>query len=331
MIMVGSSFVTVGGSFVEYSGPIVPPEPPVDHYFQLTNRGASEATLYITSGSNGMIFVNDEFLGKFSANSQSSFTVPAGAIVKITGLSPRGNGWDYGTLNSNSSSNNFSIDQFDDSITNPNYMFCKFRGLKSIRSWNGAQNYTALRDTFAFSSELTTIPASWQGLENIKQLIGTFNNCALTSIPSTWSTLTSIEDMGDVFNICPITTIPSTWDFPATLRHMWGTFNGCSSVTAIPNSWSGLENVTQMSNVFENCTGIMTGGNNNIEALSNVTNFNACFFGCSSWTGDGKSIYDYMSIKAIKVTMHTNTFAGCTNCVGWNEIPDTWGGGKQTL
>ena len=329
MIRVGSSFVTVGCSFVEYSGPIVPPEPPVDHYFQLTNRGSSEAALYVTSGSNGQVFINDEFMGKFTANVQRSFTVPASGVVKITGLTPRGSTHDSGTLTTDSSLNSFSIDQFDDSITNPTYMFCKFRGLKSIRSWTGAQNYTALRDTFAFSSELTTIPASWQGLENIKQLIGTFNSCALTSIPSTWSTLTSIEDMGDVFDICPITTIPSTWDFSATLRHMWGTFNGCSSLTAIPNSWSGLENVTQMSNVFQNCTGIMTGGNNNIEALSNITNFTACFYNCTSWTGDAKAMYDYLSTKSIAVIDHTNTFLNCTNTVGYYQIPSSWGGGRS--
>lgn len=326
MIMVGSSFVTVGGSFVEYSGPIVPPEPPVDHYFQLTNHGSSEAILYVTSGSSGQIFVNDVYIGKFSSGAQATFTIPARGIVKITGLTPRGNSYDSGTLTTDSSSNNFSIDQFDVSITNPSYMFCKFSGLRTIRSWNGAQNYTGLRDTFAFSSELTTIPTSWEGLENITELVGTFNSCALTEIPSTWSTLTSVENMGDVFNGCPITTIPSSWDFPS-IRRMWGTFNTCRNITAIPNSWSGLENVTQMSNVFERCSGIVTGGNNNIEALSNVTNFNACFWGCSSWTGDGQAIYDYMSSKAIEVRKHTDTFAGCTNCVGWNEIPNTWGGG----
>ena len=201
MIRVGSSFVTVGGGFVEYSGPIVPPEPPVDNYFQLTNRGSSEATLYVTSGSNGQVFINDEFMGKFTANAQRTFTVPAGAIVKITGLSPRGNSLDYGTLNSNSSSNNFSIDRFDNSISNPDYMFCRFNGLKSITSWAGAENYTVLHDTFAMSTGLATLPASWNGLGNVTQLIGTFNSCGLTSIPSSYAGLGKLTRASHAFAV----------------------------------------------------------------------------------------------------------------------------------
>ncbi len=284
MIRFGSSFVTIGGGFVEYTGPIVPPEPPVEHYFQLTNRGASEATLYITSGSNGMIFVNDEFLGKFSANAQRSFTVPAGAIVKITGLSPRGNSWDYGTLNSNSSSNNFSIDQFDNSISNPDYMFCRFNGLKSITSWVGAENYTVLHDTFAMSTGLASLPASWNGLGNVTQLIGTFNSCGLTSIPS---------------------------------------------------SYAGLGKLTRASHAFAvgaegTVAKMTTGGDSGLETLSDLTWSEGMFSGQSLWTGNAKAVYDYLSTKSITVTEHGNTFANCITSTGYNEIPDTWGGGKQT-
>ncbi len=47
------SFVTFGNSLVQYSGAIVPPEPPEENYYQLTNRSSSQATLTITSGTKG--------------------------------------------------------------------------------------------------------------------------------------------------------------------------------------------------------------------------------------------------------------------------------------
>lgn len=199
MIVTGNSFVKIGGSFIDYNGPFVSPEPPVDHYFQLTNHGYSSAVLYVTSGSRGQIFVNEEYVGSIGS-SQSSFLIPAGGVVKITGLIPIGSSWNSGTLNSDSSSNDFSIDRFDDTVSNPDYMFCRFTGLRSITSWTGAGNYTTLHDTFAICKELSSIPTSWSGLGNVTQLIGTFNSCALTTIPSSYDGLGKLTIANNVFN-----------------------------------------------------------------------------------------------------------------------------------
>lgn len=324
ILKIGSSFVKVGNSMTVFNGPVVLPDPHTENFLQLTNRGLSSAILYVTSGSDGQLFVNDIYAGRFAQNTQKSFSIPANATIKITGLRPRGNGWDYGTLTTDSSSNNFSIDRFDESSVNPTYMFCRFSGLKAITSWNGAQNYTSLRDTFAMCSGLTTIPDSWAGLGAVEEMVGTFNGTSLTAIPSSWSTLASIEIMCDVFNGSQLTTIPSIWDFPPTIQRMCGTFNGCQSITAIPDSWNGLENVYQMSNVFENCSSIVTGGNNNINSLSKVTNFGACFSGCTSWTGNGKALYDYLHTKSITVTNHNRSFYNCINCIEYGLIPSDW-------
>ena len=324
LVKVGNSFVKVGNSMAVFNGPAVLPDPPTENFLQLSNNAHQSATLYVTSGANGQLFVNDIYAGRFTQNTQKSFSIPSNATVKITGLRPRGNGWDYGTLTTDSSSNNFSIDRFDESSVNPAYMFCRFSGLKAITSWTGAQNYTILRDTFAMCSGLSSIPSSWSGLGSVEEMVGTFNGCSLAAIPGSWSTLSTIKVMGDVFNGSPFTTIPSTWDFPSTIRRLYGTFNGCRSITAIPNSWTGLENVYQMSNVFENCSSVVTGGSNNMESLSNITNFNACFKGCTSWTGNGKAIYDYLSTKPVTVTGYSKAFYDCVNCIGYSQIPSSW-------
>ena len=209
MIVTGNSFVKIGGSFIDYNGPFVSPEPPVDHYFQLTNHGYSSAVLYVTSGSRGQIFVNEEYVGSIGS-SQSSFLIPAGGVVKITGLIPIGSSWNSGTLNSDSSSNDFSIDRFDDTVSNPDYMFCRFTGLRSITSWTGAGNYTTLHDTFAICKELSSIPTSWSGLGNVTQLIGTFNSCALTTIPSSYDGLGKLIEL-HLSNKLPIVELNLFW------------------------------------------------------------------------------------------------------------------------
>jgi hypothetical protein len=283
MLVTGNSFVKIGGSFIDYSGPFVPPEPPVDHYFQLTNRGSSSAVLYVTSGSRGQIFVNEEYVGTIGG-SQSSFLIPAGGVVKITGLTPRGSSWYSGTLTSDSSSNNFSIDRFDDTVSNPDYMFCRFTGLRAITSWTGAGNYTSLHDTFAICKELSSIPASWTGLDSVTQMIGTFNSCALTTIPSSYDGLGKLTIATNVFD-------------------------------------TGEEGTTAT---------IISGGDSGFTQLSNLTNCDGMFWDQSNWTGDALSLYNYLSTKSITVTEHRNTFAGCVNAIGYSQIPESWGGGKQT-
>ena len=291
------------------------------NFFQFTNHG-SNTTLYITSASSGTAYIDGKLTYVFDANRKTGLYFPAGSVMKVYGLRPRGQG--QGTAYSNSSLDNISLDAFDAGITTPYYMFYQFTGLKSITSWAGAYNYTVMQDTFAFSSGLTSIPASWDGLKSVRELIGTFNGTKLNAIPNSWAGLNSIENLGDVFNGAPIRHIPATWDFPTKIRRMWGTFNGCRQIEAIPVSWKGLEDVWQMSNVFENNSGIVTGGTEDFGCLSKITNFTRCFRGCSSWTGNSYALYQYMSTKPVTVTYHEAVFENCTSSTGYSNIPSTW-------
>ena len=245
------------------------PELPTENYFIFTNRGASSADVLITSRITGYVFINDMVVG----TTGNTYSVPANGIIKVVGLRTN-NDSSQGCFQSITADANFSIDRWDESVTSLDNMFVGDSGIKRISSWDGAQNYTTLNNTF-YNSSVETID-TWSGLNSLTKLDSTFSN---------------------------------------------------SNLTTIPASWSGLDNVTQMNSTFENCTSLVTGGDNSISSLSNIRDFSRCFYRCSSWTGDGFSIYDYLSTKPIEVTSYSDTFTDCTNCIGYNDILDTWGGG----
>lgn len=281
-IKFGSSFVTSSGYMTSYSGPIAPPIPPVEKFFQFTNTGHSLCKIEVYSTTKGKYWVNDEFIGAIQATTTNPtvIEIPAGGTVKLSEITPANLAERplFGDVDGYTGS--LTLERFDESCRNYEFALSSwaepFTSLKKISTWEGASSITAFKDTFN-SSGLTSIPSSWEGLDSITSL--------------------------------------------------WGAFNSCSNLKAIPDSWEGLENLTTLYCAFKDNTDLVNGGSAGFEALSKIDNMWHAFNGCTSWVGDAKAMYDYLSSKVIEVPTHQNTFTGCTNSIGWNEIPDTWGGG----
>jgi len=238
------SFVTFGNSMVQYSGPIAPPEPPEENFLQLTNRGSNAVEIILDSATKGVIFIDDEFVSKFSPNVDTTITIPAGGVLKITGATPIHQ--ESQPLLRDSTTGNLSLDRFDESITNYEFAFSDFKDLKTITSWNYADQIVSLKDAF--------------------------NSTGLVSIP---------------------------------------------------NSWNGLENVTSTDSAFSDCTNLVSGGISDFDSLSSLNNVSNMFYGDTSWTGDAYSLYEQFQNLGISPT---NVFNNCTNSIGWNNIPSSWGG-----
>ena len=192
-----NTFVQVNKTMVSYTGPVVPPSPPEENYYQLTNRSSSQATITISSGTRGYVFVNDELYGGFSAGQAYLVTVPGNGVVQITGLSSTSGA---GAVTSDSASNNISVDRFDES-GNPENIFKDFSGLQSVTAWTGASDYTSLSGTFE-GSTLTTIPQSWTGLHSLTDLSDTFRDTNLIAIPSSYEGLDLVTDFSGAFADC---------------------------------------------------------------------------------------------------------------------------------
>lgn len=267
MIRVGSSFVTVGGGFVEYSGPIVPPEPPVEKFFQLNNTGSSLCKFEVYSTTKGKYWVNDEFIGAIQASTTSPtvIEIPAGGTVKLSGITPS-NTYQrplFGDVDGYTGS--LSLERFDESCQNYEFAFSTwvepFTSLKKISSWAGASNITAFKDTFN-SSGLTSIPSSWSGLDSLTNMWGMFNGCtSLTAIPDSWSGLNNVTSMYCAFSDNSGLLAGGSTGFSALSKvtNMWYTFKGCTQWTGDAKAMYDYMStksitVTNHTNTFLNCT-----------------------------------------------------------------------------
>lgn len=245
------TFVQANHVLTSYDGPIVPPEPPdppEENYYKLTNRGRNTITLTIHSSTRGNVFVGGEWYGFFQANQDFEVEVPGRTEILITGLSGES------AITSGSENNNISLDRFDESA-NPEGVFKEFDGLKEVTSWNGAENYTSLADTFE-GSTLTTIPSSWEGLENLTDISDAFRDTDITEIPSSYNGLDSVTDFSGAFANC--SELVSGGD--SGLEHMTIESN-TSNMFIGDSSWEGNAQAIydHLSTVTENRDGMFGG------------------------------------------------------------------------
>ena len=237
------------------------PVPPEDHYFMFTNRGNDTTVLFRTAATQSKVFINDEYVGKIAGgDTGASFSIPANAVIKVTGLKGFGNyNYSRGVVECTDVNANLSIDRFDESVaeyidTDRVYMFGKNTGLKTITSWAGAENYTSLDRMFGYSDINTII--TWEGLENVTTMYYAFANSELTTIPSTWAGLNNVTNMSTTFSASKLTAIPATWEGLENVTTMYYAFNGVTTLTTIPSSWKGLENVINMTQIFHGATNL---------------------------------------------------------------------------
>ena len=188
--------------------------------------------------------------------------------------------------------------------------------------------YPTTTNVFYNASALTTIPSSWEGLENVTstELGNFFYNCkSLTAVPSSfehfggtstktngasafynceslrtglknWKGFEGATTLQQAFYNCYLMPeIPSSWEgLNGNGIYLESTFKNCRSLKAIPSSFKDTH-ITYIGNTFENCTSLET-MNTSWEGLENCSYAGYTFRNCKSitkipskWTGLGKS------------------------------------------
>lgn len=303
------------------------PVPPSNNYFMFTNRGTTPITVtFATSDTiGGEVYIDDVFVG----NTGSSYNFPPGSTAKVTRLRSLDDS-SRGVVQCSDPSANISIDRWDESLGsvmyNNEYLFSGQSGIRSIKTWAGAERYTELTYLF-YESDLETVE-TWDGLDSLVSMYAAFYSASnLSSIPASWRGLESVQTFDCAFEYCyNLSSIPNTWEGLDSVTSLYEAFYYCTSITAIPESWRGLESVTSLYEAFYNCENIATGGNEDFDSLANVTDSYYAFRYCSKWTGNGYGLYEYLSTKPITVSSHSYTFGNCTNVIDYEYIPTDWGG-----
>ena len=256
--------------FIEVTLP--PPEPPTDHYFQITNTGVDTLSLTIDSRTAGNIFIDDTFVSKLTTN-PTIITIEPASVLKLTGATPKATA-DTPLIDAVSGS--FSLDRFDESVTNYSYAFYGCDALTEIDSWNNVSNATSFSHAFE-STGLVSIPDSWSGLDNLTDATAMFADCTelVDGGNSDADTLSRLTDVTDMFKNC----IEWEGDSYTMYRHLRTleigetlVFLNCSSSTGyanIPTPYGGLYHPSTYFQ-FVSSTGISLTLENNGDAMYEV-------------------------------------------------------------
>lgn len=180
----------------------------------------------------------------------------------------------------------------------------RLTNLKKINgSWKYCNNltvfgYPSVSDyLFSGATALTTIPSSWEGLDNVNliRIDNMFHGCtALTAVPETFKHFTN----------------------GTTITAMNSCFYDCTKLTKALTSWENLDNVTTAASMFYNCVSLESIPDN-FEHLGNLLGCQSMFYNCyklkevKSWEGinrinDGSTMF--------------------SNCSSLSAIPATWDG-----
>ena len=128
-----------------------------------------------------------------------------------------------------------------------------------------------------------------------------------------------------MFNSCNVlTTIPSAWTGLESVTDTSDMFSE-TPISAIPTAWTGLENVTDASRMFNDCS--FASVPSDWTPLANVTDTAEMLSDITELTSDIEPIYLYLSGKTPTVTSFTDMFAGSINATNYSNVPASWGGG----
>ena len=198
-------------------------------------------------------------------------------------------------------------------------IFGNCSSLSSIpRTLNGLSNLTAAPGMFDHCTSLTDIFDSWEGLYNNAVIPAMFQHChSLTGIPTTWAGLGNYY-MPSIFNGCSsLQTIPDSWE-GFNVGEMAYMFADCG-LTAVPDSWNGLGNVTRTYSTFSGCTALSSIPDDLIEKCPALINMENMFNGCTALTSDIKPIMDAGNAKMQNLAFGS-AFMGCINVQNYNTL-----------
>ena len=200
-----SAFVTSNGRMTVYEGPIVPPEPPTENYFQVRNVGSGAASFRLYSATPGNIFVNGEYYGSFKRAQETAIEITVGGVATFSGLSPSGSISTPMFIDGTTVSQ-LSIERFDESLSNYCGAFYGFESLKDVTTHDGLEKVTNATSMFHgctnLTSDIETILYNYLDTKTIEvsQHADCFTGCTVAigwaNIPQSWGGGLSYNPLG---------------------------------------------------------------------------------------------------------------------------------------
>ena len=189
---------------------------------------------------------------------------------------------------------------------------------------------------------ITSVPKDlFKNNVNAKNMNSIFYDNPLSSIPAgLFDGQVVADNFSSTFRYCPIESIPAglldncvmAKTFNSTFRDTKvtaipaGLFDSCVDATDFSHAFRDTPIVSMPTGLFDNCR--------------KVTNFGYTFRNCTELTGESpytmigtEKVYLHQRVdypdEFAKPTTFSYCFGGCTGLSDYNDIPTTWGGGKQ--
>jgi len=106
------------------------------------------------------------------------------------------------------------------------------------------------------------------------------------------------------------------WGSNFNLGNNGACFNGCTNLNlTVVSDVLSTQNISTFSNLFKDCTSITTINRISEWNISNITNLNACFTGCTNFN------QNISSWNVVNVTIMSSMF---NNCINFNQNIGSW-------
>lgn len=190
---------------------------------------------------------------------------------------------------------------------------------KVIDSYGDVQNsYSSIQENEYYKISISELPFEYsvftykQNVTNLQNIISIQDELddyeiEVTNWDSNWTSLN---------NLCTemksLSKIPSSWEGCENVVDMKNAFSG-SKLSAIPRIWKSLGKVTTMENCFYKCTKLKSIPSS-FEGLNSVTTIKRCFSDCSNLE------IDDISFKPLKRLIGNGIESAFENCYKINKV-----------
>ena len=177
---------------------------------------------------------------------------------------------------------------FKSNLTNMSMLFNGCIALKDRIDLSGKWNTTNLKDmSYMFNRckniteihNLKSIQTS-----NVKSMCGLFNGCQKLHTVTINFYTQNVEDMSIMFQDCKTLGIKgkmkNTFNDTSKLKDMSGMFSGCTQLKEVAIGITNTVNVTNMTGLFKNCSGLEVMPDLSKWSMMKVEKYKGMFYGC---------------------------------------------------
>jgi len=179
---------------------------------------------------------------------------------------------------------------FKSNLTNMSMLFNGCIALKDRIDLSGKWNTTNLKDmSYMFNrcKNITEIHnlKSFQ-TSNVKSMCGLFNGCQKLQTVTINFYTQNVEDMSIMFQDCKTLGIKgkmkNTFNDTSKLKDMSGMFSGCTQLKDVATGITSTVNVTNMTGLFKNCSGLEVMPDLSKWSMMKVEKYKGMFYGCKN-------------------------------------------------